>query len=129
MSIVDWIKMFLIFFVPHPLPSPFLQIKLGGPFGLQFISFKSRCNFFANRSYIQMHIHNRLAMSAISCHFGGDLNLKYLFQGNHFFSHIVCLYDIYQYFRRHAVLLKPKKVIMEKLYNLSFYVVFALESC
>ena len=40
---------------------------------------------------------------------------KYLYHGNYFLSHNVCLYDIYQYLWRHAVFFKPKKVITEKL--------------
>ena len=85
--------------------------------------------FFANRSYIQINIHNRLAIS-ICCFLPlGAIWTWSIYFGANIFSHIVCLYDIYQYFQQHAVLFKPKKVIVETLYNLSFFLVFALRSC
>ena len=42
-------------------------------------------------------------------------NQEYLFRGNYFLSHNVFLYDIYKNLWRHAVFLKLKKVITEKL--------------
>ena len=54
---------------------------------------------------------------------------EYLFRGNYFLSHNVCLYDIYQNLWRHAVFFKPKKVITEKLWNMPFSQVFAFGSC